>query len=337
MSAMNTIDEVEVRLQNLSLRTTFRTHWKTLREHSTVLVRIRAGEICGEGEAYSLTPDRVVEVLEELDLRGIDPWQIEAITVSISDTAARSAVDLALHDLLGKLIGIPVHALLGLQRADRLTCVSVGVDAPDKMISAARRWIEQGYPVVKVKLTTDTDLRVIEEIRSLGGPALRIWVDANQAYEPDQAIEVAHKLVKLGVELFEQPLAVGRIEDYAAIRPRIQLPIILDEEIKSAEDVAAAALAGGIDGVNVKLAKLGGIRESLRAIRVARAHRMQVLIGCFFESSLGIAASTHLQSLADHVDLDAPLFLERDPYQGLQFDLATIRPPDGPGIGVARA
>jgi L-alanine-DL-glutamate epimerase-like enolase superfamily enzyme len=101
--------------------------------------------------------------------------------------------------------------------------------------------------------------------------------------------------------------------------------------------VAEAALAGGIDGINVKLAKLGGIRESLRAIQVARAHRLSVLIGCYFESSLGIAASSHLLALADRVDLDAPLFLEQDPYTGLRFEGAAVVTPETPGIGVARS
>ena len=330
------IEEVDVDLLNLSLRTTFRTHWKALRQHATVRVRIGAGGIHGEGEAYTMDPEGVRASLGDHDLRGKNPWEIESITGGITEPAARSAVDLALHDLLGKACDLPVHRLLGLPRARRSTCVSIGIDEPERMIISARDWIDRGYPILKIKLTTQTDLEVLAEIRRLGGPRLRIWVDANQAYEPQEAIQVAKVLASLDVEIFEQPLAVGRIHDYAAIRPQIALPIILDEEIRSAEDVAVAAVAGGIDGINVKLAKLGGIRESLRAIHVARAHGLGVFIGCYFESSLGIAASSHLIALADRVDLDAPLFLEKDPYRGLEFECAEIIPPDRPGIGVVR-
>jgi L-alanine-DL-glutamate epimerase-like enolase superfamily enzyme len=330
------IEEVDVDLLHLSLRTTFQTHWKKLRRHATVRVRISSGGIHGEGEAYTLDPEGARASLGDVDLLGIDPWGIETITGSIPDPAARSAVDLALHDLLGKACSLPVHRLLGLPRARRSTCISIGIDEPERMVASARERIAQGFPILKIKLTTETDLSVIEEIRRLGGPGLRIWVDANQAYEPQEAIAAAEALALLDVEIFEQPLAVGRIRDYAAIRGRIALPIVLDEEIHSAKDVAAAAEAGGIDGINVKLAKLGGIRESLRAIHVARAHGLGVFLGCYFESSLGIAASSHLLALADRVDLDAPLFLERDPYTGLEFEGAEIGPPDRPGIGVVR-
>ena len=336
MSRRLLIEEVAIDLLPLSLRTTFRTHWKQLRQHATVRVRFGAGGIWGEGEAYSLDSEEVRASLTKLDLRGKDPWEIESITGKIPTRAGRSAVDIALHDLLGKACGLPVHRLLGLPRARRSTCVSIGIDEPARMVASARDWIERGYPILKVKLTTGSDLGLLEEIRRMGGPQLRIWVDANQAYEPQDAIRVAQVLSRLDVEVFEQPLAVGRIRDYAAIRPQINVPIILDEEILSAEDVAMAAVAGGIDGVNVKLAKLGGIREALRAIQVARAHRLRILIGCYFESSLGIAASTHLLELADYVDLDAPLFLEEDPYEGLAFEGAEIVAPERPGIGVVR-
>jgi L-alanine-DL-glutamate epimerase-like enolase superfamily enzyme len=330
------IEAMDASLVELSLRTTFRTHWKSIRTHRTLIVRLRAGGILGEGEAYTLEPEEALRDAERLEIVGRDAWILDPLLESISNVAVRSAVDLALHDLLGKAIGIPVCALLGLPRVSRQSCVSVGIDEPGRMIAAAGKWIEAGYPILKVKLTTETDLRILEEIRKTGGDSLRIWVDANQAFDADQAIETAAILSRIGVELFEQPLSVGRMADYRRIAPAIPLPIILDEEVRSASDVARAATAGGIEGVNIKLAKLGGIRESLRAIQVARAHRMRVFIGCYFESSLGISGSTHLLAFADYVDLDAPLFLEHDPYQGLAFEGERLGPPKSPGLGVRR-
>jgi len=336
MNGTAPIEEVEVGCLPLSLRSTFRTHWKTLRSHSTLHVRVRSGDLWGEGEAYALDVEAGLAVLRGLSLQGLDPWDLDSILSSVPDNAARSAVDLALHDLLGKRTGLPVRRLLGLSFGRRTTCVSVGIDEPEAMIAAARRWISEGYPILKVKITTTTDLSVLEKIRAIGGPHLRIWVDANQAFEPEQAAEAARCLERIGAEIFEQPLPVGRISEYAALSARVPIPIYLDEDLRCAVDVARAAAAGGIDGVNVKLAKMGGLRECLRAIQVTRAHGLHVLLGCFFESSLGIAGCAQLLPLADHVDLDAPLFVQDDPYRGLVYSGASIAPPPGAGLGVCR-
>ncbi len=334
MKPVPVIDAAEAGLLDLSLRDTFRTHWKTIRRLATLRLRLRSEGTWGEGEAYTIAPDQGLLALRGLSFEGRDPRACLDAVEEIPDRAARSAADMALHDLLARREGVPLWSYLGLEPAERTSCVSVGVDRPEAMLARAREWIAKGYPILKVKLTTDTDLSLIDEIRSIGGPSLRIWVDANQAFEPEQAVAAASRLRNAGVTILEQPLPVGRIDAYAAIRPRIGIPIYLDEEIRSAADAAAAIAAGGIDGINVKLAKLGGIRESLRAIHLARASGLSILLGCYFESSLGISAPTHLQGLADRVDLDAPLFLEDDPYEGLVFRGATIMPPSGPGLGV---
>lgn len=330
------LDEIRIGTLDLTLRSTFRTHWKQLRHHQTLHVRLRSGETWGEGEAYTMEVLRGLASLRDQSLEGRSAWDLDAILDPIVDCAARSAVDMALHDLLGRCCAIPVWRLLGLPHACRTGCVSIGVDEPDAMIEAARAWIERGYPILKVKLTTDTNLDVLRRIRAIGGPSLRIWVDANQAFEPDTAVQVARELARIGVEIFEQPLPVGRLETYASIRSAIGIPIILDEEIRSPEDAARAARAGGVDGINLKLAKVGGIRAALSTIHVARAHGLRILLGCFFESSLGIAGASTLLAHADFVDLDSPLHLEADPYRGLEFDGARVAPPNAPGFGVSR-
>ncbi|MDM7914701.1 MAG: enolase C-terminal domain-like protein [Candidatus Eisenbacteria bacterium] len=205
------------------------------------------------------------------------------------------------------------------------------------MLDAARRWLAAGFHILKIKVASDTDPDIIHEIRMAGGEEVRIWVDANQGLDPESLVRLAPILQRDSVELIEQPFPIGRYEEYARVRPLLGIPIFLDEEVRSSEDVALAACAGGIDGVNVKMAKMGGIREALRAIHVARAHGLQVLLGCFFESSLGISASAHLQALADRIDLDSPLHLEADPYTGLVLAGATVAPTQTPGLGVMRA
>lgn len=330
------IDEVAIETLTLSLRETFRTHWKTLTRHPTLLLRLRSGETWGEGEAYTMDVPSAARALREADLAGRPALELAGRLGGIEDHAARSALDLALLDLEGRLTGQSAHDLLGLPAGKATSCVSVGIDAPERMLASAERWIRAGYPILKVKITTDTDLSLIEEIRRLGGPALRLWVDANQAFDPRTAIEAAAVLARANVEVFEQPLPVGSLPAYAEIRPRIEIPIVLDEEIQGAEDVAAAARLGGVDGVNVKLAKMGGLRAGLRAIEEARAHGMRIFLGCYFESSLGIGAAAQLLSCAEWVDLDAPLFLESDPFEGLAWDGAVVRTPAGAGLGVSR-
>jgi L-Ala-D/L-Glu epimerase len=334
-SAAN-IDEVQVGTLDLELRQTFRTHWKEIRKHANLHVRIRSGATWGEGEAYTMDVGGGMASLSASDLTGKDVWELGACIEPISDAAARSAVDLALHDLLGKLQGVPVRRLLGLPHATRTTCVSVGIDETAVMLARAKDWIRRGFPILKIKLTADSDLDLLRQIREVGGPWLRIWVDANQAFSPAAAVAVGRELARIGVEIFEQPLAIGSMDAYSSIRPEIPIPIILDEEIRSPEDVARAARAGGIDGINVKLAKIGGLRAGLRAIHIARAHGLKILLGCFFESSLGISAAASLLSHADYVDLDAPLHLVEDPYRGLVFRGAEIDSPETPGLGVTR-
>ncbi len=331
------IDSFEKGVLDLSLRSTFRTHWKTIRSHRTVHVRLGYGGISGEGEAYALDSDSVLQTLDGARIIGRDPWDAEAILGEITDPAARSAIDLALLDLLGRSLAVPARSLLGLPRGERTTCVSIGIDDRDRMLENARSWIEKGHRIIKIKLTTTVDPSIVASIREIGGRGLRIWVDANQAFDPEGACEVASAIAPHGVEIFEQPLPVGMLDAYRSIRSRVGIPIFLDEEVRSPSDVARAALAGGIDGVNVKLAKMGGVREGLRAIHVARAHGMKVLLGCFFESSLGIAGSAQLLGLVDCADLDSPLHLGNDPYRGLQYLDGLVRTPEGPGLGVSRA
>lgn len=319
---------------NLSLRSTFRTHWKTITSHRTVHVRLSSDDgVEGEGEAYSLDPEAALQSLNSALIVGRDPWEVDPILQGIADKAARSALDLALLDLLGRSLGLSARQLLGLPYGERTSCVSIGIDDRERMLANAGAWIEKGYRIIKIKLTTTVDPSIVREIRAMGGEDIHIWIDANQAFDPEGACEVARAIAPAGVEIFEQPLPVGMLAAYPSIRPRIDIPIFLDEEVMSAADVARAAATGGIDGVNVKLAKMGGAREGLRAIHVARAHGMKVLLGCFFESSLGISGSAQLLGAVDFVDLDAPLHLEADPYHGIEFDRGFVRAPSGPGLG----
>jgi L-alanine-DL-glutamate epimerase-like enolase superfamily enzyme len=246
------------------------------------------------------------------------------------DLAGRTALDGCLYDLLGKARGKPLCRIVGADPAKMpptsFTIGIAGVEETRKKVAEAK-----GFRVLKIKLGTDRDAETMRTIRSLTSLPLR--VDANGGWSLALARERLRWLADLGVEFVEQPLPAGALDDLARLHENAPLPIFADEDCKVASDVET--LAGRCDGVNVKLAKTGGIREALRTISVARGASLKLMLGCMIESSLGIAAAAHVAPLVDHVDLDGHLLLARDPYEGLGFADGRIVLPDRPGLGVA--
>jgi L-Ala-D/L-Glu epimerase len=186
-------------------------------------------------------------------------------------------------------------------------------------------------PLIKVKLGSIDDEARLSAIRD--ATSARVRVDANGGWTREYAAKLIPRLAEFGLELIEQPLAVGDIEGLRWLRSlKLNTPIFADENIKTARDVAAHA--GAVDGVVIKLMKTGGIREALRAIHTARALDMLVMIGCMVETSLGVTAAAHLAPLCDYVDLDGPLLIKNDPFKGIEYHGAKIVLPKHPGIGV---
>jgi len=244
--------------------------------------------------------------------------------------AVRTAVDGALHDLLGKRLGVPVHVLLGLERLGPPTSFTLGIDTLEGTHERVREAV--GFRALKLKVGGPGDL---ERLRLVAAetPA-RLRVDGNEGWTLETALEAMPTLVELGVELLEQPFPTYDADAYHALRahhPRV--PVVLDEACDDSRSVPhCAALA---EGVNVKLAKTGGIREALRAIHAARAHGLRVMLGCMIESELGIAQAAQLASLADWVDLDGHLLLRRSPFTGLGLEEGRVAPSaTAPGLGV---
>jgi L-alanine-DL-glutamate epimerase-like enolase superfamily enzyme len=243
--------------------------------------------------------------------------------------AAEAAVDMALHDLAGQRLGVPVYALLGLDpRRAPETSFTIGLDTPEVVVQKVRE--AAAYPILKVKVGTDDDRAVLEAVRDTTRQRLR--VDANEGWTPSGAEERLRWLASLGVEMVEQPLPASMLEETRALRRRSPLPFFADESVHRAQDVPR--LAGAFDGVNVKLMKCGGLGEALRVIAVARACGLQVMLGCMIESSLGITAAAHLSPLADTADLDGNLLLEEDPFVGATVREGRLVLPEAPGLGV---
>lgn len=243
--------------------------------------------------------------------------------------AAKSAIDMALHDRLGKKLGIPLYKLWGLNpHKTPITSFTIGLDEPDVVAEKVR--LADEYPILKVKLGMPNDEEILQSIRRVTQKP--IYVDANTAWSPNEAIKNIARLVDYGVELVEQPTKPDDIDGLRFIREHSELPIIADESVKRAEDIPA--IADAVDGINIKLVKCGGLLEAIRMIHVARAHGLLVMLGCMIESSLGITAAAHLTPLVDYADLDGNILIKNDSYKGVTLEKGKLILPDRPGIGV---
>lgn len=243
--------------------------------------------------------------------------------------AAKSAIDMALHDRLGKKLGVPLYQLWGLNpHQTPCTSFTIGLDEPEIMAEKTRH--AEAYPILKVKLGTPQDIEIIQKLREVTDKP--IYVDANTAWTPKEAVRKIRELAKYGVELVEQPTKPSDLAGLKFVREHSELPIIADESVKRASDIPV--LAACVDGINIKLVKCGGLLEAHRMINVARAHGLLVMIGCMIESSLGITAAAHLTPLVDYADLDGHLLIANDPYTGVTLDKGQLVLPNRPGIGV---
>jgi len=313
-------------------------------EYPVVRVTLTAPDgATGWGEAapskfYGETANTVVDVLplfaEVLD--GADGWSLEAIEHALAKAirfngSARAAVSAALHDMMGKRLGVPVYKLWGLDpAASPLTSFTIGI-APDEKTLRQRVDDAAQYPVLKIKLGSSWDERIVRVVREMA-PSKVLRVDANAGWTPKSALRMIPLLQELGVEFVEQPLPPDDIEGLRFVRERSSLPIVADESCLVSSDIPK--LAGVVDGINIKLAKCGGLREALRMIATARAHGMLVMAGCMVESSLGITAAAHFASLLDCVDLDGAALVSNDPYVGATIDGGVVKLPAGAGLGV---
>ena len=311
--------------------------------HENVVVELVTDDgVSGLGEAapnryYSETPESVLAALAAMApvLRDFDGWELEDVDAQLTasaprDASARAAVSAAMHDILGKRLGAPVYRLFGLD-PDRAPLSSFTIPITEPELLRARVEEARQYPILKIKLGTDRDLEIVRVVRE-AAPGKRLMVDANAAWEPEHAAEMAESLLALGVELLEQPVSREDIEGLAFVRERSPIPIIADESCATSADVPR--LSGAVDGINIKLAKCGGIREAVRMVHVARAHGMTVMAGCMIESSLGISAIAQIAPLLDHADLDGPALLAEDPFSGVRMERGKLAFPTEPGLGV---
>jgi len=299
----------------------------------------------GWGEAapskfYGETADTVLVALQRFApvLEQADAWSIDAIERELEKTlrwnaSARCAISAALHDLAARRLGLPVWKLWGLDaKAAPRSSFTIGL-APDAATLRARVREAASYPILKIKLGSSWDREVLRTVRQEAPQAL-LRVDANCAWTPKQALGMLDVLNEVGVDMLEQPLPPHDLAGLRFVRERANMPVVADESCLVASDIPK--LEGVVDGVNIKLAKCGSLREAMRMIAVARAHGMRVMCGCMIETTLGIAAAAHFSPLLDDADLDGAALLADDPFTGPGIPGGQVTLGDAPGLGVSR-
>lgn len=309
-----------------------------------VQVEITYDGVTGYGEAsmpqyLGQTVQSVTAFLQKVDLSQFnDPFQLEDILayvdcLSPGDTAAKAAIDIALHDLVGKLLGAPWYKIWGLNK-DKApsTTFTIGIDTADVVKQKARECANQ-FNILKVKLGRENDKEMIETIRSVTD--LPIAVDINQGWkDKEKAIDEIFWLKEHGIVMVEQPMPKELRDDIAWLTEKSPLPIFADEAIQRLKDIKN--VAGAYSGINIKLMKCTGMHEAWKMLNYARAIGMKVMVGCMTETSCAVSAAAQLSPAVDFADLDGNLLISNDRFKGMEVVKGKITLPDRPGIGVVK-
>jgi L-alanine-DL-glutamate epimerase-like enolase superfamily enzyme len=330
--------QATARIATLELAETFVISRESQDTAEVVQVEVSHDGVSGFGEGapidrYGESAETALQYIEEFaDALGEDPFALDEIEGRLEprEWAARSAFDAALHDLHGKLTGVPVWKLLGLRQLGPPTSWTIWLGDPDDMGNRAAR-VADRFLRLKLKLGA-RDGRDVDRVRAVRETTeVPLQVDVNEYWTLDEALDALPQLAELGVEYCEQPLPAGD-PDGPRLKAASPIPIYVDEDCHRLDSVAACAASA--HGINIKLAKSGGIREAVRMAHAARALGLGVMLGCMIESGLGIAAAAQVAALCDHVDLDGNLLLAHDPWPGVEFRDGIQVPADEAGLGV---
>ncbi|MBP1654007.1 MAG: murI [Bacteroidetes bacterium] len=340
-----TVDTMKLRFNpyTLELRHAFTIATSSRTTTPVMLVEVEKDGVVGYGEA-SMPPylgeshDSAAAFLGKVDLSTVpDPFQLAEVLPAIDaiapgNPAAKAAVDIALHDWVGKKFGQPWFRLWGLDPARTpVTSFTIGIDTKEVVRQKTREAAE--YKVLKVKLGRDNDREMIETIREVTDVPIR--GDANQGWKTkEEALKTLEWLATKNVEFVEQPMAKTMVDEHAWLRERSPIPIIGDEAVQRLADVRKAW--GAYDGINIKLMKSTGMREAYAMVLLARALEMKVMLGCMTETSVAISAAAQLSPLVDWADLDGALLIKNDPFDGARVVNGKVVLTELPGIGVRK-
>ncbi|HET9919427.1 MAG TPA: dipeptide epimerase [Ktedonobacteraceae bacterium] len=331
---------IEAQPLDLKLTVPFRISRGVQEVSPNVVVRLQHGDVTGYGEAspteyYGESPASIMACMDMFaGALGDDPFALDDILNTLDNIiglnpSAKAAVDMALYDVVGKMLGVPLYKLWGLNPArTATTSFTIGLDTPENM--AKKALAARDYPILKIKVGTKNDLDIIKAIREVSDATIR--VDANTGWTPKEAIKMINALAPYNIEFVEQPVPAHDLDGLRLIRENVPVPIIADESCVTVDDIPR--VVGCVDGINIKLMKCGGLRNALKMIHIARAHNLSIMIGCMIESSIAITAAAHLTPLVDYADLDGNLLIDNDPYTGVTVEKGKLVLPDRPGLGI---
>jgi L-alanine-DL-glutamate epimerase-like enolase superfamily enzyme len=328
----------------------------TTAQTTNIWLRILEDGIEGYGEAspFSVVGGKALrhqkqntdELLRQLEqiiptLERFHPCQRQSIEETVKQaevsSSAQAAIDMALYDWLGKKVGLPLWRLWGLNRSRIVpTSVTVGISSEETAQTRVRQWQQlTEVKVIKVKMGSgegiEADRAMLLAVKE-AAPHAQLMVDANGGWSLDDAIKMCQWLAGQGIKYVEQPLAVGEEKNLFVLSEKSPLPIFVDESCFTSRDVPP--LANWVNGINIKIMKAGGLTEAIRTIHTAKACRLQVMFGCYSDSTLANTAMAHLSPLADYLDLDSHLNLRDDPFTGATMEAGRLLPNDLPGLGV---
>jgi o-succinylbenzoate synthase len=350
------IKEIRVYSVKLQYWEPFRIALGTSTESQNIVVQVITDfEVEGWGEAspsQRITGETHQTVMNALDkmapcLIGKCPLRIERAVEIMEETifgnqSAKAAIDMALHDILGKVAQKPLYRVIGGYRTQVLTDFTLGIKPPQEMAESAVKAMEQGFKALKIKvgIAPEEDVQRVAKVREAIGDGIALRIDVNQGWTPKQAVKTLEKLEKFNVEFVEQPVKANDLKGLTYVRKNSPIPIMADETVHSPRDALEAVKAEAVDLINIKLMKSGGIHNARKIAAIAEAAGVKCMIGCMGESTLGITAAVHLAAATKNVyyaDLDSDL-LQKDKLVkgGAELKQSFRIPPEKPGIGIDR-
>ncbi len=342
---------------SVPLRTPFKTALRSVNSVEDIIVEIHTdcgnigygeapptGAITGDttGAIIGAIQDHIAKTILGRDVEELEPLLQAVQSCIVGNTSAKAAVDMALWDLYGQKYGIPVYKLLGSGRKQLVTDITISVNAPETMAEDAIKAVNRDYDCLKMKVGIDPALDVLrlKAVRESVGQDITIRIDANQAWQPKQAVHILNQMQEQGldIELVEQPVKAHDLEGLKYVTERSYVPVLADESVFSPENAMTILKMGAADLINIKLMKCGGIYNALKIASAAEVYGVECMIGCMLEAKISVNAAVHLacaKNIITKVDLDGPVLCSEDPILGgAQFQEKLITVSDAPGLGI---
>ena len=342
---------------SIPLKQVFKTALRTVNTLENVLVRVETdSEYTGygsaaptaviTGETAGSIADAIAHIeaaIEGMDLAGHELVFQRLNSCMVGNNSAKAAVDMALYDLLAKSFGIPLYRLLGGNIQPLKTDITISLGSIDQMVEDSRTRLAEGFTILKIKVGNNPELDIerLEQIYRAVGSEVSMRIDANQGWQPKEAVYVGREIARRGipVELMEQPVAAHRYRDLAYVRKRLMLPVYGDESVFSAAEALELIRIGAVDGINIKLMKCGGIYNARKIAAIAEAAGIPCMIGSMMECHVSVTAAAHLAAATSAItilDLDAPLFCSTNPADGgISYRGSELVLPHQPGLGIS--